>query len=225
MSWLVGKVAGRFGKMGYAFRSSGHAFVIAGIAFLVGVSGANGTTLVHFGNVTYDPNTKLEWLNVSLTTNYSYNSVVSNLLGPGDPYFGWRYATVGDLATLFADAGVPQCGSAANSCSGVPSQVTQLINYLGVTYSGGITREVQGLLGSGNATFRDIGEFYTVAPYGYMADANIGQVLWGSSDPSLGSFLVSATPIPASLPLFATGIGALGLLGWRRKRKAAALTA
>jgi hypothetical protein len=30
------------------------------------------------------------------------------------------------------------------------------------------------------------------------------------------------TPLPAALPLFATGIGALGLLGWRRKRKARA---
>jgi hypothetical protein len=27
----------------------------------------------------------------------------------------------------------------------------------------------------------------------------------------------TATPLPATLPLFATGIGALGLLGWRRK--------
>lgn len=31
---------------------------------------------------------------------------------------------------------------------------------------------------------------------------------------------VSATPLPAALPLLATGLGALGLLGWRRKRKA-----
>jgi hypothetical protein len=36
---------------------------------------------------------------------------------------------------------------------------------------------------------------------------------------------VSAVPLPAALPLFATGLGALGLLGWRRKRKAAALAA
>ena len=28
------------------------------------------------------------------------------------------------------------------------------------------------------------------------------------------------TPLPAALPLFGTGLGALGLLGWRRKRKA-----
>jgi len=33
---------------------------------------------------------------------------------------------------------------------------------------------------------------------------------------------VSQTPLPAALPLFASGLGALGLLGWRRKRKIAA---
>jgi hypothetical protein len=29
----------------------------------------------------------------------------------------------------------------------------------------------------------------------------------------------AATPLPAALPLFATGLGALGLLGWRKKRR------
>jgi len=36
---------------------------------------------------------------------------------------------------------------------------------------------------------------------------------------------VSETPLPAALPLFASGLGALGLTVWRRKKKAAALTA
>lgn len=36
-----------------------------------------------------------------------------------------------------------------------------------------------------------------------------------------GSCGSSATPLPAALPLFATGLGALGLLARRRKRKAA----
>jgi hypothetical protein len=31
---------------------------------------------------------------------------------------------------------------------------------------------------------------------------------------------VSQTPLPAALPLFATGLGVMGLLGWRRKRSA-----
>jgi hypothetical protein len=33
----------------------------------------------------------------------------------------------------------------------------------------------------------------------------------------------SATPVPAALPLFASGLSAFGLLGWRRKKKAVAL--
>jgi hypothetical protein len=34
-----------------------------------------------------------------------------------------------------------------------------------------------------------------------------------------------AVPLLGALPLFATGLGALGLLGWRRKKKTAALAA
>ena len=34
-----------------------------------------------------------------------------------------------------------------------------------------------------------------------------------------------ATPLPAALPLFATGLGVMGLFGWRRKRKNAAALA
>ena len=36
---------------------------------------------------------------------------------------------------------------------------------------------------------------------------------------------LTATPLPAGLPLFATGLGGLGLLGWRSKRKNAAAIA
>jgi hypothetical protein len=46
-----------------------------------------------------------------------------------------------------------------------------------------------------------------------------GEVILG------GGTDVVVTPLPATLPLFATGLGALGLLGWRRKRKAAAIAA
>jgi hypothetical protein len=38
-------------------------------------------------------------------------------------------------------------------------------------------------------------------------------------------FVTSPTPLPAAFPLFATGLGGLGLLGWRRKRKNIAVIA
>ena len=45
----------------------------------------------------------------------------------------------------------------------------------------------------------------------------------GSLELVSGSLTPAPVPIPAALPLFATGLGVLGLLGWRRKKKSAAL--
>jgi hypothetical protein len=48
----------------------------------------------------------------------------------------------------------------------------------------------------------------------------------GSGNGQEVDFDITATPLPAALPLFATGLGAMGLFGWRRKRKnTAAITA
>lgn len=44
----------------------------------------------------------------------------------------------------------------------------------------------------------------------------IGVMLTGRFDTG-----VSAVPVPAALPLLASGLGALGVVGWRRKRKLA----
>ena len=62
-------------------------------------------------------------------------------------------------------------------------------------------------------------------------DPSIG-ANWLCTGPGLGGCLGTAlafhaefsdpAPLPAALPLFATGLGALGLLGWRRKRKQSA---
>jgi hypothetical protein len=51
---------------------------------------------------------------------------------------------------------------------------------------------------------------------------NGGTITAFSNGEDIGNLTVinGATPLPAALPLFATGLGALGLLGWRRKRKA-----
>jgi hypothetical protein len=50
------------------------------------------------------------------------------------------------------------------------------------------------------------------------ASSNFGPRAFSNAD--FANF--APTPVPAALPLFATGLGAMGLLGWRRKRKAQA---
>jgi hypothetical protein len=40
-----------------------------------------------------------------------------------------------------------------------------------------------------------------------------------NSTSAAGQAVPRGTPLPTALPLFATGLGGLGLLGWRRKRK------
>jgi hypothetical protein len=55
--------------------------------------------------------------------------------------------------------------------------------------------------------------------YGFYVDSTDG--IGGRAD-ILVTTTAAETPLPAALPLFATGLGALGLLGWRRKRKAQA---
>jgi hypothetical protein len=47
-----------------------------------------------------------------------------------------------------------------------------------------------------------------------------GYSLFGSAP--AGTWSVTSTPLPAALPLVTTGLGMMGLFGWRRKRKNAA---
>jgi len=69
--------------------------------------------------------------------------------------------------------------------------------------------------------------------FGITSDLRIASIAFGLSGggtTQLGSFAidnltigaaspVDAIPLPAGLPLFASGLGALGLLGWRSRRK------
>ena len=69
-----------------------------------------------------------------------------------------------------------------------------------------------------NATNNNSMDYYFLYGQDFYFDfPQTGNLLLGT----LTSSDITATPIPATLPLFATGLGALGLLGWRRKRKAA----
>jgi hypothetical protein len=74
-----------------------------------------------------------------------------------------------------------------------------------VSLTTGLILDVLGVDGGGALTGNAFIDPTFVAAPGYTLELS----------PGIGA----ATPIPAALPLFATGLGGLGLLGWRRKRK------
>jgi len=73
-----------------------------------------------------------------------------------------------------------------------------------------------------------------VGPWGSVGGPTLANAFWIWSNPDTGGYAdlsteiffvgqssVTATPLPAALPMFASGLGALGMLHWRRKRKTA----
>jgi hypothetical protein len=105
-------------------------------------------------------------------------------------------------ANTFTDANLNQNGGSQTPFDRVLGDGTDLTMFNGAT-------EFQGFSPSGGT----VGLVTYFGPWGFSG---------GSTDTVL-TLTPVATPLPAALPLFATGLGALGLLGSRRKRKAQAI--
>jgi hypothetical protein len=59
----------------------------------------------------------------------------------------------------------------------------------------------------------------------FQNNDNPNQTLYVDATFTLEKGALIATPLPAALPLFAAGLGGMGMLSWRRKRKLATLAA
>ena len=101
-----------------------------------------------------------------------------------------------------------------------PPTLTNFVSILQLTFSSDLTVAGPHTLLGGNPgpSFECSDSFLCAAG---IADGTIRYV---AAD-TIINVAGAATPLPAALPLFATGLGALGFLGWRRKKKAAALAA
>jgi hypothetical protein len=89
----------------------------------------------------------------------------------------------------------------------------------GIYNNGGILTVVNTIF-EGNTAGADGGGIYNNSGMVTLTNTTFlnNSAIFGNDIFSNGG-TVTETPIPATLPLFATGLGALGLLGWRRKRK------
>src|SRR4051794_27118202 len=103
---------------------------LAAFAFFAAIQSALAVTLplVDEGSITYDPNTGLRWLDVTQSTNRSFNDV-SSQFGRGGDFYGYRYATAAEVGTLFMNAGLPITeGPQSQGTVGVEAQGLALIN-------------------------------------------------------------------------------------------------
>ena len=108
----------------------------------------------------------------------------------------------------------------------INASITGFPNLLSITVSGTLSTtptnvNIPGLSSSPFDEFNGVGTF--PLDFSYTADCGTSCAEGWAGDLKLTYVFdpVNTTPLPAALPLFATGLGALGLLGWRRKRKLA----
>lgn len=79
---------------------------MAAISLLLSLPAKATSILIDQGDVTYDPGTRLQWLDLTKTMGFSYNSVLNNV---GIDYVkdGWRFATQTEIEQMYRDAGLP----------------------------------------------------------------------------------------------------------------------
>jgi hypothetical protein len=198
-----------------------HARTCALVTAMLGPTAASAA-LLDLGNTTQDTSTGLEWLDVTLSTNKSFDEV-SSQFNVGGEFFGYRYASGYEVSLLFTDAGVSNPYTGPGHGGDENDHYFALMDLLGMTLvtsdqweTRGITSDhslarimVAGPCPAGDPT---VGCYVALSSYDAFPSTE--------KHPWVGSFLVqiSDAPVPAALPLFATGLGLLGFAARRRKR-------
>lgn len=174
------------------------------------------------GSITYDSTTGLDWLDLPITSNLTYNYVSAQLSESG-AYSGWQYATLGETHTFLGHLGLP---------------ITRLILYPGLStdvyrtmiqdaasYVGNVFPDdpellygFEGIVGTKleNGKYEKLavrsstkGAVVMYTNNGHQVDADFSS--WS------GHFLVrvQTVPLPASIYMFGSAL--IGLICFRKK--------
>ena len=218
LAWFSHRAAGIFFR-GTSMKSKLLGFIA--LIPLLGLSPANATTYnyaVAFPAIFTSPSA------TTVTGTISTDCSSSCLLAPSD-FLSWSFTFSGYLNATFSGGPSGVSETSTPNLEAFPL-VLQYVNPFvadgrTTTFSsGGDSLAFSDLISSGSTYPGEI--LLAVGGSGQTGTEinllNFATLTGTSSGPS-------ATPLPAALPLFASGLGALGLLGWRRKRKNAAAIA
>jgi hypothetical protein len=183
--------------------------------------------------ITYDSDTGLQWLDVTLTTNQTFDQVRQ-----GEWFAnGFRYATKAELQTLFINAGTPEDENIGISKT-YYYETKALIDLLGVTIDLLPDRlSTYGYIGTdffdinidilnhpiGEIFSAQLGKLDFFPDYGAVADFYGGHPFSNEASPNFGSFLVrtAAVPEPESYMMILTGLGLISFMVRVKKEKSA----
>ena len=199
--------------------------------------------ILDLGTITRDTATGLDWLDVTETRGLSYNQVTDQL-GVGGDYEGYRYATTKEWDQLIINFGFigssPDCGLGRLHCYesyGSDSPIIeQMIKTLGDTVAADMDEHMHTASTGPEGAGGTIGFIYSNNPgerlIAYIFDGELlgqpdmdtfdsvvtvqGAANSDYTNQGIGSFLVapSAVPIPAAGWLFMSAL--IGLLGKKR---------
>ncbi len=191
-------------------------------------------------NITRDTTNNLDWLDMTLTTNRSFNQVTSTLLQSGGLLDGWRHATAAEVVNFGISAGVPSSYFDPISSAAAPipanANLDALLAALGKTLNAPNIQEIYFITAESRAVgTHAVGEIRidpipndgsvfrnwlvtTSTPSTVIGNFNRGDS--ASPGTSVGHALVRAAPssIPEPSTLFVLGFGLLGLGLMRRPR-------
>jgi hypothetical protein len=202
--------------------------LLVGIYLLLGISRSEATTYNFSypsifgvsGSITTDGTTGV--LTAANITSWTYSQTDSTFLGTASGTgAGVGVTLTGDALTANATQLLFNFGETANPSLfelsgnfGGPSGDTDILEFCDA--NGNQCKDQNGFTSSSRLAL-------------VLIAGGLGSTSFGIDESTAGNAVIATasvtetpTPLPAALPLFATGIGGLGLLGWRRKRKARA---
>ena len=191
---------------------------------MMGMAGTANAVLMGSAGGLIDTDTGLEWLDVVVNANISFDQLIAtDLTGFGS--FGYRYATVFEVGVLFENAGaiLPPLGTATFDAANQPAG-DLLISFLGANSTNPVNTFIQAFTSTpGSEAGTVMAPWIRGSGIDGIAGLDYGrhQPSTSASSPTTGSWVVrSSAPIPepSTLALFATGLALLAFLSWRRRR-------
>jgi hypothetical protein len=173
--------------------------------------------------ITFDTDTGLYWLDLTVTTNLSYNDVLTQL-GLGGSLEGFWYATVADVDSLQVSAGLLSGLFVVNS-SIYGDELNALIDKIGETDPSESSRDTFAITGDPfeptTGTDDRIMRYFTLTESWARSSQAVMPDDLASSH--WGSWLIRDTLPPAPVPIPTTmlllGSGLVGIVAFRRKVK------